>query len=58
MEQHKDTKAAEAEDDPSKRAFDRDKDMGAGMRIGHTQRREMLNKASGYSSKFQGGSYL
>jgi hypothetical protein len=58
MEKHTGTKGTEAEDDPSKRAFDRDKDMGAGMRIGHAQRREMLNKASGYSSKFQGGSYL
>lgn len=48
----------EAEDDPSKRSFDREKDMGAGMRIGEKQRKEMLNKASGFSSKFSGGSYL
>jgi len=32
--------------------------MGSGMRIGHTQRKEMLNKAAGFSSKFSGGSYL
>lgn len=48
----------EAEDDPSKRAFDREKDMGSGMRIGHSQRQELLNKASNFSSKFSGGSYL
>jgi hypothetical protein len=48
----------EAEDDPSKRAFDREKDMGSGMRIGNVQRQQMLNKASDYTSKFSGGSYL
>jgi len=58
MDQHKQTAGPEAEDDPSKRAFDREKDMGSGMRIGHTQRKEMLNKAAGFTSKFSGGSYL
>lgn len=59
MDQHKATKGKEAEDDdPSKRVFDREKDMGAGMRIGHAQREEMLKKAGGFSSKFAGGSYL
>ena len=58
MERHKDSKAAAAEDDPSKRVFDREKDMGTGMRIGDVQRQQMLNKASDYSSKFSGGSYL
>ena len=59
MDQHKATKGKEAEDDdPSKRAFDREKDMGAGMRIGRGQREEMLKKAGGFSSKFSGGNYL
>lgn len=59
MEQHKATKGKEAEDDdPSARVFDREKDMGAGMRIGHAQREEMLKKAGGFASKFAGGSYL
>lgn len=58
LEQHKGSKGAEAEDDPSKRSFDREKDMSTGMRIGHAQRQEMLNKASNFSSKFSGGSYL
>lgn len=58
MDRHHKSKGIEAEDDPSKRAFDREKDMSSGMRVGHTQRKEMLNKASGFSSKFSGGSYL
>lgn len=58
LDQHQHSTTKEAEDDPSKRAFDRDKDMSTGMRIGHSQRKEMLNKASNFSSKFAGGSYL
>jgi hypothetical protein len=58
MDAHTKTKGPEAEDDPSKRAFDREKDMSSGMRIGQSQRKELLNKASGFSSKFAGGSYL
>ena len=59
VDQHKATKGKEAEDDdPSTRAFDREKDMGAGMKIGHAQREEMLKKAGGFSGKFAGGSYL
>ena len=57
MEQHQNSKGNIEEDDPSKRAFDREKDMG-GRTIGQIQRKEMLNKASGFSSKFSGGSYL
>lgn len=59
MEQHKTQKGSAVEDDdPSKRAFDREKDMAAGGRVGHAQRNEMLKKAAGFSSKFSGGSYL
>lgn len=59
VDQHKATKGKEAEDDdPSRRVFDREKDMGSGMRIGHKQREEMLRKAGGFSGKFAGGSYL
>lgn len=58
MEQHSKGKGVEAEDDPSKRAFDREKDMSTGMRIGHAQKKELLNQASGFSSKFSGGSFL
>ncbi|KAK3634222.1 hypothetical protein LTR56_015429 [Elasticomyces elasticus] len=58
MDKHKQTTGPEAEDDPSKRAFDREKDMSTGMRIGHAQRKDLLNQAAGFSSKFAGGSYL
>ena len=58
MDKHKQGKGKDVEDETSKSAFDRDKDMSSGMRIGHTQRKELLNKASGFSSKFSGGSYL
>ncbi|CZT19469.1 uncharacterized protein RCC_05320 [Ramularia collo-cygni] len=59
MEQHKQaTKDTEPEDDPSKRAFDREKDMGHGGRMSSVQKKEMLNKAADFSGKFSGGSYL
>ena len=59
MDQHsKQNKGTELDDDPSKRAFDLEKDMGSGMQVGHAQRQEMLKKASNFSSKFSGGSYL
>jgi hypothetical protein len=59
LEQHRHIKGAEAEDDdPSKRAFDREKDMGSGGRISSTQKKEMLNKAAGFAGKFSGGTYL
>ncbi|ROT42259.1 hypothetical protein SODALDRAFT_303434 [Sodiomyces alkalinus F11] len=48
----------EEEDDPSKRAFDREKDMALGGRIGTAQRRELLNKAKDFGGRFQKGSYL
>jgi hypothetical protein len=48
----------EAEDDPSRRAFDREKDMALGGRLGHGQKREMLAKAADFGSRFQKGKYL
>ena len=45
------------EDDPSKRAFDREKDIGGRM-VGRVQREEMLKKAGDFSTKFSGGKYL
>lgn len=50
--------AAEDEDDPSKRAFDKEKDMALGGKIGTAQRREMLNRAADFGGRFQKGSYL
>lgn len=59
MDQHKQaTKDKETEDDPSKRAFDREKDMGHGGRMSAVDKNEMLKKAAGFSGKFSGGSYL
>lgn len=48
----------EEEDDPSARAFDREKDMAVASKITSAQRREMVNKASDYGSRFSKGSYL
>jgi hypothetical protein len=48
----------EKEDDPSQRAFDREKDMALGGRLGHGEKREMLAKAKDFGSRFQKGSYL
>ncbi|KAI1752681.1 hypothetical protein F4782DRAFT_499694 [Xylaria castorea] len=48
----------EEEDDPSKRAFDKEKDMKLGGRIGASQRRELLNKAANFGGRFDKGKYL
>lgn len=48
----------EEEDDPSKRGFDREKDMALGGRLGHGQKKEMLAKAADFGSRFQKGRYL
>jgi hypothetical protein len=48
----------EDEDDPSKRGFDREKDMALGGRMGHGEKREMLAKARDFGSRFQKGSFL
>ncbi|KAM0799135.1 hypothetical protein BDR22DRAFT_856826 [Usnea florida] len=48
----------EKEDDPSKRAFDREKDMGMGVKIGHKQKREMMSKAKDFGTRFEKGRYL
>ena len=51
-------KAQEEDDDPSKRAFDKEKDMALGGRINNTKRRELLNKAADFGGRFQTGKYL
>lgn len=48
----------EEEDDPSKRGFDREKDMALGGKIGTSQRRELMNKAANFGGRFQKGSFL
>ncbi|KAK7430258.1 hypothetical protein QQZ08_003233 [Neonectria magnoliae] len=49
---------AEEEDDPSKRGFDREKDMALGGKIGSSQRRELMNKAANFGGRFSKGSFL
>lgn len=48
----------EEDDDPSKRAFDREKDMAIGGKIGTAQRQELLNNAANFGGRFSKGSYL
>ncbi|KAF1840364.1 uncharacterized protein K460DRAFT_381181 [Cucurbitaria berberidis CBS 394.84] len=48
----------EKEDDPSKRAFDYEKDMAVSGTVNHKQRREMLSKSKGFSDRFSSGSFL
>lgn len=48
----------EEEDDPSKRGFDREKDMALGGKIGTSQRRELMNKAANFGGRFSKGSFL
>ncbi|KAL8922037.1 MAG: hypothetical protein Q9172_003753, partial [Xanthocarpia lactea] len=57
-EEHKKGVQKEKDDDPSKRAFDKEKDMGGGMKIGHAKRKEMVGKAADFGSRFAGGKYL
>lgn len=49
---------ADEEDDPSKREFDREKDMALGSKIGAAQRKEFVDKAANFGGRFQKGSYL
>ena len=46
-----------AEDDPSQRAFDREKDIGGSI-MTTAQRRELKSKAADFGTKFSRGSYL
>ncbi|RJE26524.1 hypothetical protein PHISCL_01137 [Aspergillus sclerotialis] len=51
-------KPVEEDDDPSKRAFDREKDMSLSSRISHADRRKLMDKASDFGSRFTGGKFL
>ncbi|KAK8008618.1 hypothetical protein PG991_011169 [Apiospora marii] len=48
----------EEEDDPSKRAFDKEKDMKLGGRIGNAQRNELLKRSANFGDRFSKGKYL
>jgi hypothetical protein len=51
-------KGEEEEDDPSKRAFDWEKDMKVGGQISNSQRQQMVNRAANFGGRFQKGSFL
>ena len=57
-DEHQKIKPKEKEDDPSKRAFDKEKDIGGGMKIGHAKRKELISRAGDFGSRFAKGSYL
>ncbi|KAL5364520.1 hypothetical protein BJX96DRAFT_157479 [Aspergillus floccosus] len=46
------------DDDPSSRAFDREKDMSISSTITNAQRREVINKAADFGSRFASGKFL
>ncbi|KAF3482052.1 uncharacterized protein GIQ15_04811 [Arthroderma uncinatum] len=56
--QHKTSAEEQEKDDPSARAFDKEKDIRAPSKISHSQRKEMLNKSADFSSRFAGGNFL
>ncbi|KAK7520083.1 uncharacterized protein IWZ02DRAFT_490189 [Phyllosticta citriasiana] len=60
LEQHKGKtgKEEEEEDDPSKRAFDREKDMAVSSRMGHKEKQQMFSRMKDFGSQFLGGKYL
>ena len=55
---HQNTTQPEKDDDPSARAFDREKDIGGGLQINSTQRRDMMKRASDIGSRFSSAKYL
>lgn len=56
--EHQKRPRKEQEDDPSARAFDREKDVVRGTKIGRAQRQEMLSRAADFGERFTKGSYL
>ena len=59
VEQHEQKgEGKEKEDDPSKRGFDWEKDMGGATKITNKQRNDMLKKAKGFGDRFSSGSFL
>ncbi|KAE8383934.1 hypothetical protein BDV23DRAFT_61401 [Aspergillus alliaceus] len=57
VSQHLKERKKSDEDDPSSRPFDREKDV-ASSQISSSQRREMINRASDFGSRFSKGSFL
>lgn len=63
-EEHRDSRQGrqlaveEEDDDPSRRAFDKEKDMKLGGRVGTAQRRELVSRAADFGGRFAKGKYL
>ncbi|TLS28987.1 hypothetical protein PpBr36_00739 [Pyricularia pennisetigena] len=51
-------RTAGEEDDPSKRAFDREKDMAVGGRVTNAQMRDLRKQAADFGGRFSKGKYL
>ncbi|KAL4758808.1 GPALPP motifs-containing protein 1 [Aspergillus foveolatus] len=51
-------KGKKDEDDPSKRAFDKEKDMALSTKLTNAQRRELMSKAADFGSRFSKGKFL
>ncbi|KAF3939931.1 hypothetical protein ABW19_dt0205043 [Dactylella cylindrospora] len=59
MDEYTNSKDRKEEDDPSKRAFDREKDIvGSSKKIGVQQKKQMLTRAADFGSRFSKGNYL
>ncbi|EWC45244.1 hypothetical protein DRE_05971 [Drechslerella stenobrocha 248] len=59
VEEYSSSKDRKEEDDPSKRAFDREKDIvGSSKKIGLQQKQQMMTRAADFGSRFSKGSYL
>ncbi|KAI9681007.1 MAG: hypothetical protein M1829_001087 [Trizodia sp. TS-e1964] len=58
LDEHKGREKREEEDDPSARAFDREKDIAGAPKISHAKKREMLSRAGDLGSRFAAGNYL
>ncbi|KAF3919510.1 hypothetical protein ABW20_dc0100963 [Dactylellina cionopaga] len=59
VDEHATSKDRKEEDDPSKRAFDREKDIvGSSKKIGLQQKQQMLARAADFGSRFSKGNYL
>jgi hypothetical protein len=56
--EHQKSNPREKEDDPSTRAFDREKDIAGGMKINTTQRKELMKNASDFGSRFSSAKFL
>lgn len=55
---HQSGKKVEEEDDPSARAFDREKDIGGGFELNASKRNDMVKNSANFSSRFSTAKYL